>query len=226
VNAASARTIRDPLALLLRAGPEFAMLAVAAAVAVDAWPFGVDARALLFGALFLEGATAMFLCTVVDVASRLRRPPPWWAGLLLCAGLLALYPDVLQLVAGLLAEGWWVGLPVALTVGERLREVWTLPAQPPLEKQRRRALTFGRLFTLLVLAGAFMVPWLIESAIAASTHGGEATRVPALLPWYAVAFYALCAWDAIRVHHAAFAVAPSNLWPRFDLGESARLDPL
>lgn len=220
------RVDRDPLALLLRVGPEIGMLALATAVAFDAWPFGVDARALLFGALFLEGATAMFLCTVVDVASRLRRPPPWWAGCLLCAGLLALYPDVVQLVAGLLAEGWWVGLPLALTVGERLREVWTLPAQSSLEKQRRRALTFGRLYTLLVLAGAFMVPWLLEAAIAANTQGGDATRVPALLPWYALAFYALCAWDALRVHRVAFARAPGNLWPRFDLGESARLDPL
>lgn len=226
MNAARTGLPGDPLALLVRAGPEFAMLGVAAAVALDAWPFEIDGRALLFGALFLEGATAMFLCTVVDVASRLSRRPPWWAALLLCAGLLAVYPDVLQLVAGALAEGWWVGLPVALTVGERLREVWTLPGQSVLEKQRRRALTFGRLYTLLVLAGAFMLPWLVESALAASVHGGEATRVPALLPWYAVGFYALCAFDALRVHRPAFADAPSNLWPRFDLGESARLDPL
>ena len=226
MNLAAATPARDLLALLLRAVPEFAMLAVAFAVALDAWPFEIDGRALLFGALFIEGATAMFLCTVVDVASRLRRAPPWWAGLLLCAGLLALYPDVSQLVGALFTEGWWVGLPVALTVGERLREVWTLPGQSTLEKQRRRALTFGRLFSLLVLAGTFVVPWLLESVIAASVHGGEATRVPALLPWFAVAFYALCAWDAIRVHGTAFVIAPSNLWPRFDLGESARLDPL
>lgn len=226
MSTAPATPTGDGLALLLRMLPESLMLGVAAAVLVGAWPFDIDARGLLFGALFIEGATAMFLCSVVDVASRLRRRPPWWAALLIATGLLAVYPDVVQLVIGALSEGWWVGLPVALTVGERLREVWTLPAQTALEKQRRRALTFGRLYTLLVAAGAFMVPWLVESALASAAGQGEATWVPTLLPAYACAFYALCAWDALRVHGHGFAVAPRNLWPRFDQGESARLDPL
>lgn len=192
------------------------------------WPLAINPGAFLVGALFVEAGAAMFMSTVVDVASRLQRPPRWWAVLLIALGILLMYPEELKALLDALAQGWWVALPVVATVGGRLGDLWTLPAQPPLEKQRRRALVFGRMYTIVVLAGAFMVPLLAEAAVVSATgwRAGEGYLMPSLLPLYAVAFYAICACDAVRVQRPAFAHKPRNLWPRFDQGETARLDPL
>lgn len=207
-------------------------LLAAVTVLVLAWPGSAlaawlpeSASAAIALAVMVEGATLMFLCTVVDVASRLQRPPPWWAGLLLCAALVALYPEVPRLLWQSLDAGWWVALPITLSIGERLAEIWTLPRASLLEKQRRRALTFGRLFTALVLAGGFIAGLGVETLVRPDGLGA-APLMPTLLPGFVAAFFAIGAFDAARVHGAGFAAAPRNLWPRFDGGESARLDPL
>ncbi len=204
----------------------------AATVLALAWPgswlaawLPESASAAVAMAVMVEAATLMFLCTVVDVASRLRRPPPWWAGLLLCAGLVAVYPEVPRLLWQSLDAGWWVALPIALSIGERLAEIWTLPRATRLEKQRRRALTFGRLFTGLVLAGGFIACLGAETLLRQDGFGNT-PLASALLPGFVAAFFAISAFDAVRVHRPAFAAAPRNLWPRFDRGESAALDPL
>lgn len=204
----------------------------AATVLALAWPgspvaawFPESASAAIAMALMVEAATLMFLCTVVDVASRLQRPPPWWAGLLLCAGLVAVYPEVPRLLWQSLDAGWWVALPIALSIGERLAEIWTLPRATRLEKQRRRALTFGRLFTALVLAGGFIACLGAETLLRQDGFG-DTPLMSALLPGFVAAFFAISACDAVRVHRPAFAIAPRNLWPRFDRGETADLAPL
>ena len=228
---------RIPAAALLRAAPEVVMAGCALAVplggwqlaaAYGAWPLPYSPADVLVGALFAEAGAALFMSTVVDVASRLRRPPRWWVVLLIGVVIFAMYPEELQALLDALAQGWWVALPVLATVGGRLADLWTLPGQPPLEKQRRRALVFGRMYTVVVLAGAMMVPLVAEAALVAATgwRQGESYLMPTLLPLYAVVFYAICAWDAVRVQRPAFAQKPRNLWPRFDQGESARLDPL
>lgn len=226
-----------PAAALLRAAPEVVMVLCALAVplggwelaaAYGAWPLPYSPGDVLVGALFAEAAVALFMGTVVDVASRLRRPPPWWATPLIAFGILLVYPEQLQFLLDALAQGWWVVLPVLATLSGRLADLWTLPAQAPLDKQRRRALVFGRAYTILVIACAFVGPFLAEAALVAATgwRQGEGYLMPTLLPLYAVVFYAICAWDAVRVQRPAFAKRPRNLWPRFDQGESARLDPL
>jgi hypothetical protein len=217
----------DPVPLLARLLPECLALAAALALALDLLPHWVATppQEILQWVVMTEGATLMFLCTVVDIASRLRRAPPWWAGVLGSVALLVLYPQVPALVVGALREGLWVALPFAWSILERLRELWTLPAQPRLEKLRRRALTFGRLYTGLVVAGTYVLTSLVEY-LTIAPQGIQGGVVEGLAPWFLVAFFGLAAYDAWRVHQPAFAAKPRNLWHRFDTGETASLDPL
>lgn len=211
----------------MRMLPELVALAAAVLIALHAVPASLAevARGVLPLVVMTEAATLMFMCTLVDVASRLRRPPPWWAGVLGCGALLALYPEVPQLVLAALREGLWVALPFAWSVLERLRELWTLPASPKLEKLRRRALVFGRLLSGLVLAGSFVLLSLIEH-LTIAPDGIAGGLLEGLMPWFVAVFFGLAAFDAWRVHRPAFERQPRNLWPRFDGGQTASLDPL
>jgi hypothetical protein len=217
----------DRVQHLARLLPEWLALATALALALDLLPAWVAAspQEIVHWVVMSEGVTLMFLCSLVDVASRLRRAPPWWAGVLGSIALLAVYPQVPALVIGALREGLWVALPFAWSVIERLRELWTLPGSSVVEKQRRRALTFGRLYSGLVLAGIFVITSFIEF-LTIAPDGVAGGLVEGLGPWFLVVFFGLAAFDAWRVHRPGFAAAPRNLWPRFDGGETARLDPL
>jgi hypothetical protein len=223
--AAPATASRAGLAASL--APELLSLATALAVALALLPVQLApaAQQALAWAVMAEAATAMFLCTVVDIASRLRRAPPAWAGVLVAAGVLLVYPEVPQLARALFEESLWVGLPFAWSVLERLRELWTLPGQPALEKLRRRTLTFDRLYSGMVVAGV-----ALAIALAVAMIGDDSVAfgdvVARFGPGFVAAFYALCAWNALRVHRAAFAARPRSLWPRIDGGQVADLDPL
>lgn len=215
------------LLLTARLLPECLSLAFALALATQAMPtwFSVLPQDVLHWVVMTEGATLMFLCTVVDVATRLRRAPPWWAGIPLCAFLLLVYPEVPRLVLAALHEGMWVALPFAWSILERLRELWTLPAQPRLEKLRRRALTFGRLYSGLVVAGSFLLVMVAGVALQSSLDFiGDSLYLVG--PWFIVLFFALSVFDTVRVHRPAFAANPRSLWHRMDDGQTAYLDPL
>lgn len=221
--AASPSAHADRGQYLARLLPEIVACATALALALGLLPEGLagSVRRMLDGIVAFEAVTLMFLCILVDVATRLRRAPPWWLGLLGCGALLVLYPEVPGLLIGALHEGLWVALPFAWSMIERLRELWTLPGSPRIEKLRRRALIFGRLFSGLVVAGTFVLAWLLESIV--SDAGG---RVQGLAPWFVAAYFALAACDAWRVHRPAFAIRPRNLWPWFDGGQTERMDPI
>lgn len=216
----------DRATLLARLLPEALSLATALAIGFGAFPAGSDGGPLeIIGwAVMVEAVTVMFLCTVIDIATRLRRPPPWWGGILLAAALFALYPEVPRLLLAAFREGLWIALPFAWSLLERLRELWTLPGQPVLERLRRRTLTFGRLYTGLVVAAVAAF-----TGVAAALGGGMdvlGAFIVAATPWFVAAFFALCAWDVVRVHRPAFAARPVSLWPRIDGGQSADLSPL
>lgn len=192
------------------------------------WPVLRDPGGVLVAALFVEAGAALVMSTVVDIASRLRRPPRWWTVALIALGILLMYPDEMKSILDAIPQGGWVALPVLATVGGRFADLWTLPGQSPLEKKRRRALIFGRMYTVVVLAGIVTALLLVEAILVSATgwRAGEDYLIESLLPWFAVAFYGICAFDAVRVQGKSFADRPRNLWPRLDQGDSARLDPL
>ena len=213
--------------LAARLLPELLSLAFALVLATRMRPgwISVAPEAVLQWVVMTEAVMLMFLCTVVDIATRLRHAPPWWAGILVCAFLLLVYPEVPRLVLAALHEGMWVALPFAWSILERLRELWTLPAQPRLEKLRRRALTFGRLYSGLVVAGSFLLGMLAGAALDSSLDFiGESLYMVG--PWFIVLFFALSVCDTVRVHRPAFAANPRSLWHRMDGGQTAYLDPL
>ncbi len=228
-GAAAAQPVRmlDRRQCLARVLPECLSLACALAIGFGLPTPGLaePPQVLLHWVVMVEGATLMFLCTVVDIATRLRRAPPWWAGLALAGALLVLYPEVPGLVLATLQEGLWIALPFAWSVLERLRELWTLPRQSRLEKLRRRALTFGRLHSGLLVAGGLLLADLAWTLLGDGAHE-FAQLTNALAPWAVSLFFALCAWDAVRVHRPAFAERPIGLWPSLDGGQTAYLDPL
>jgi hypothetical protein len=82
--------------------------------------------ATIYAALAAEGASLMFFCTLVDIASRVQRRPPWWLAILIVGGVLLLYPDLITVLKAAFEEGLWVFLPLAWSLGERIRELWTL----------------------------------------------------------------------------------------------------
>ena len=213
--------------LAARLLPELLSLLLALAIALAVLPERISAppQTILQWFVMTEGVTLMFLCTAIDIASRLRRAPPWWGGLLLCVALLVVYPQVPLVVFEALREGLWIALPFAWSIIERLRELWTLPGQPTIEKLRRRALTFGRLYSGLVLAGVYVVTSLLEN-LTISPHGVGGGVVEGLAPWFIAAFFALAAHDTLRVHRPAFAVRPGNLWSRFDGLQSVHPGPI
>ena len=214
------------VAFTARVLPEILSLLLALAIALGMLPAQIhdSPQLVLQWVAMTEAVTLMFLCTVVDIASRLRRAPPWWVGLLLCAALLVLYPQVPQLMLEAMREGLWIALPFAWSILERLRELWTLPSQPRLEKLRRRALTFGRLYSGLVIAGIYVVSFFLDLTI--SPDGVAGGVVEGLAPWFVAAFFALAVHDTLRVHRRAFAARPCSLWQRFDGEQTAYLDPL
>lgn len=207
--------------------PEWVALAAALAFASGLLPDALagSTQHLLHWVVASEAVTLMFLCTLVDVASRLRRPPPWWLGVAGCIGLLVLYPQVPMLVFAALQEGLWLALPFAWSLAERLRELWTLPGSPRIEKLRRRALTFGRLFSGLVVAGTFVLASLLEY-VTIAPDGVSGGLVEGLAPWFLAAFFALAAYDGWRVHRPAFAARPRNLWPWIDGGQTESMNPI
>lgn len=171
----------------------------------------------------IEAATLLFMVALVDVATRLKRPLPWWLGLVLMTGLVLAFPEIIALMVAAWQMGLWVFLPLLWSVLERLRELWTLPKASALEKMRRRALSWGRLSTGVVLFGVCVAVVLIQSVLDAE-HDPGASLVHIVLPLLCV-FYLIAAFDAWRVHRPAFAARPRSLWPVFDDGATARIHP-
>jgi hypothetical protein len=211
----------DPGGLLSKLMPELSVVAtVLVALLVPGW---LHPDALLTTAS-VDGATLMMSATVVDVASRLRRAPPWWLGAILVGGLLLLYPGTIGMLIAAWALGLWTFLPFAWSILERMRELWTLPLATPLEKTRRRTLTFDRLYTALVIGVVTVVAFVANSLTEYVDTGGDLAQN--VLPWLMLAFYGVSAWNAWRVHQPGFEVRPRSLWPWIDGGQASYLDPI
>lgn len=204
--------------------PELTLVAtLAALLLIPTWVTWLDADALEF-AIAADVAMTLMSATLVDVASRLRRVPPWWLGLLMAGGILLMSPGAGALILMAWQEGLWIVLPFAWSLVERMRELWTLPAASTLEKLRRRTLTFDRLYTGLVLGGISVAGLVIndllhDGNVAMSSHQWA-------LPLLALIFYGVAAFNAWRVHQVAFAARPRSLWTWIDGGQATDLSPL
>ena len=204
--------------------PELTLVVtLAALLLIPSWVPWLDANALEF-AIAADVAMTLMGATLVDVASRLRRVPPWWLGLLIAGGILLMYPGAGALILMAWQEGLWIVLPFAWSLVERLRELWTLPAATTLEKIRRRTLTFDRLYTALALGGISVAGLVVNDIL----HDGNVAMSSHewVLPLLALIFYGVAAFNAWRVHQAAFAARPRSLWPWVDGGLATDLSPL
>src|ERR1051325_7769997 len=90
--------------------PELALVAgaVVYALAPEWQPWiGNSLEALVF----IEVIFSLAQLTLTDIATRLKKSPPLWAGGLLVAALGVLYPEVGRVVLAMAREGWPVFLP-------------------------------------------------------------------------------------------------------------------
>ncbi len=178
----------------------------------------------IYVALVAEGASLMFFCTLVDIASRVKKRPPWWAIVLIVGGVFLMYPEMIEMLVMVFEFGIWIFLPLAWSLFERIRELWSLPGAPDAEKVRRRTLTFDRLWVGLHIMGASAV--LAVVLVLASEEGMGALANPILPIGVALLFYGVAAFNAWRVHQPAFARKPTSLVPWLDRGEGTHLSPL
>ncbi len=168
-----------------------------------------------------DAVTLMLSCTLIDVATRLQRAPPWWLGTFIIVGILLINGEVLSALATSWSVGMWVFLPFAWSILERFRALWTLPSASKLEKIRRRTLTFDRLYTGLMIGWLCVAIFIIHSLL--SDNRLETDR---MLPWLCVVFYGVSAFNIWRVHQPAFAKMPRSLFPRIDGDQATYLNPL
>ncbi len=178
----------------------------------------------LFVAMLADGAMLMASCTLIDLASRLAKSPPWWIAPLLVVGLFMFFPEAWDFLQVAWDLGWWVLIPFAWSIIERIREIWTLPKASRIEKIRRRTLTFDRLYVALVVGGLLMLVTLI--GIVAFDMALEQFFGMEGLPIAMVAFYLVNCINVVRVHGARFGRKPRSLVPFIDQGQAESLDPL
>jgi hypothetical protein len=210
--------------LLAKAVPELWLACVAVAIGIAperVSPALVEGLQLV---VFAEVMFAMAQATLTDVATRLRRRPPIWLGVLIVAGIAIFYPDTIHFVRYAFDMGWAVFLPFAWSLLERVRELWTMPGASRLEKMRRRALVGGRI--TLVLGFGFLAVAVAGVSYFVDEVNGGFYLVERLAPWGLAAVFTLAAADIVRVHRPAFARRPRSLLPRLDPMGIEYLEPL
>lgn len=174
--------------------------------------------------VFFDAGTMMFCATLVDVASRLKRPLAGWWLVAISIGLLLVNPYMFFLAGIAWSLEQWIFVPFAWSLIERLRELYTLPNAPVIEKLRRRTLTFDRLYTALILAWLCVAGGIVN---ALQNDGSmELGLFERALPWLMLVFYSVAALNVCRVHGPSFANRPRSLWPWIDRDGIKDLGPL
>jgi hypothetical protein len=215
---------RQLAALLPKLLPELWMVGVALALAL--WPERVGLQ--MVEGLYLVALAEVVFClaqgTITDLATRLRKRPPWWLLVLIVGGLALFYPDGVRMARAAFAQGWAVFVPFAWSLFERVRELWTLPEASRLEKLRRRALVSGRMALVLVFAWSAVAVACI-SYVLDSSEGGF-VMLEGTAGWWLAGAFAAAAFDIVRVHRPAFENRPRALLRRFDPLGVEDLSPL
>jgi len=213
------------LKTVLRLLPELLLMLTAGALIYA----GADADAKRLDALFivavLEGGMLMASATLMDLASRLKRPPVGWVAVVLVLGLLLTNPHIFTLLYATWIEGGlWIFVFFAWSIIERFSAMWTLPKAEPIEKIRRRTLTFDRLYVGLAMGLAFVAVWLLnvwQNDGSAQIDFGERA-----LPWLVLVYFLIASINVWRVHQPQFATRPRSLLPWIDQGQASDLSDL
>lgn len=204
-----------PLDVLPKLLPELSLALAFLAAAALPERVGPRMRETMYFVVIVEVLFCTGQGTLTDIATRLRKPPPWWLGLLILGGLLLFNMQVLGLTAGLVREGGWlVALPFLWSLVERGRELWTMPRASRLEKLRRRALVSGRI-SLVLVGGGVAIAAMAASYLVDDVDGGF-PFVERNAGWGLAALFGLAAFDVWRVHRPAFAGRPRALFGAFD----------
>lgn len=182
----------------------------------------LDYQEELLFALLVEGAFLLMQGTLIDIATRLRKRPPVWAGVVIVAGVAVFSNEALALLRMAWDQGLVVFVPLVVSLADRGRVLWTMPDRSRVEKLAARALIANRITTGLVLFGLVTVLMMIGVIF----HSWDWNLLGA---WPALAagavYFAIAAYDGWRVRGARFAEHPRTLF-RWDPIGVQYLEPL
>ena len=215
------RHLKTALQLL----PELLLMLTAGALVyagANADPSRLDA---LFIVATLEGAMLMASATLIDIASRIKRPPVGWVAVVLVLGLLLMNPYIFTLLYATWIEGGlWIFVFFAWSIIERFSAMWTLPKAKPIEKIRRRTLIFDRLYVGLVLALALVAVWLLNAW--QNDGSAQIDFAERALPWLVLIYFLIASINVWRVQQPHFAARPRSLLPSIDQSQGSDLSDL
>jgi hypothetical protein len=204
--------------------PELSMLTTVIIFAIDGiGPYQIEMPILML-ALFADGATLMAFSSLIDIATRLKKPMPWWLAIPVGIGVLVMNGEAIEMMDLAWSQGLVVFLPFTWTLLDRIRQLWTLPPATAMEKIRRRTMTFDRLYVGLFVVGLWLVIGMALT-VAGVTEFQDFFG-PRVIVFIGIVFYSIAAFNAWRVYQPAFSKRPRSLLPHMDKGQSTSLDPL
>ncbi len=163
----------------------------------------------LMAILMVEVGFLLPQVTLTDLATRLKKRPPWWLIPPLAIGLLILAPGGMDFLRVLLANQSVLAVPALWSVFHRARQLWDMPGKPALERMRVRALTNGRANVGGLLVLIYLLTTIAEtsSLIRFDNWFWKDTMLLAL----ATIYFGACTFDTWRVTGARFAAKPTPL---------------
>lgn len=167
----------------------------------------------LIFALVVEGGFLMMQGTLVDIATRLKKRPPVWLGILIIVVVVIFSGQALDVLRIAWQRGALVFVPLLLSLAERGTMLWQMPLRSRIEKIAARALISNRIVTALALLAMVTVAMLtgVNAAWAPLSAGAI--------------YFAVAAFDDWRVRGKRFAETPRVLF-RYDILGITYLDPL
>ncbi|HEV7238465.1 MAG TPA: hypothetical protein VGQ36_04430 [Thermoanaerobaculia bacterium] len=197
--------VLQPGARFVRPLPDALMAMTFAAAAlldfVPVPPALLQMRDELMFVLIVEGGFLLMQGTLVDIATRLKKRPPWWVAAIIVIGVLLFSGHPLQIVKMAWNSGALVFVPLLISIAERGTILWRIPNRSLIEKIAARALISNRITTGLGVA---------VLATVAMLTGVFAGSWPILLA--GSIYFAVAAFDDWRVRGPAFAERPRVLF--------------